>query len=182
MWIFSIVAVEKSDSLFGHVLFLHPKLNEWGNLLNVHELNIVNVSILLPFNDDTGRNTFVAHGLWIWLVILAILIDFVSDLRRGQTVIALYVAWVNSLAFQFFFFKVPVEWYMRRIWYIFPVQTVDAFSVRAVLTKPLHFGFGVFFWNLSAIQAFASWTVVTFRFISGFFDLFRLFFGTVETI
>lgn len=54
------------------MFFLNPVFNKSLNLLYIHELDIVNMPVLLPFDYYTGRNTLIAHGLWVRLVIFAL--------------------------------------------------------------------------------------------------------------
>lgn len=62
------------------MLFLHPMLNKVAQLPYIHELDIVNMSVLLPFNHNARRDAFIAHSLRVRLVVLASSIDFVSNL------------------------------------------------------------------------------------------------------
>ena len=119
--VFSVISVKKADSLLGHMLFLNPEFNERRNLFYVHKLNIIDMSVLLPLYYYTGRNAFITHCFWVWLVIFAGPVNFVPDLRRGQAVIAFYITWVNSFAFQFFLFQVMIERNVCSIRYILSI-------------------------------------------------------------
>jgi hypothetical protein len=48
-----------------------PILDELLDLIDVHELHIVHMPILLPFHNNIGRNTFIAHGFRVCLMLLA---------------------------------------------------------------------------------------------------------------
>lgn len=98
MRIFRIIAVQICDSLL-LVLTWEPILYEILYLSGIHELNIVHMSILLPFDHYVRRNAFIAHSLWIWLVIFASAVHFVPYFRRRKAVVALYFSGMNSFAF-----------------------------------------------------------------------------------
>ena len=119
--IFCIVTVQESDSLFCHVLFLNPKLHKWRNLFDIHELNVINMPILLSLYDHTWRNAFVAHGFRIRFVILTRSIHLVPELWGRQAVITFHITWMNSLALQFLLFKIVVERDMGCIGNKFPI-------------------------------------------------------------
>lgn len=91
------------------MLLLNPIFNKVLDLSNVHELNVINMSVFLSLYNSVWRNTFVTHGLWIRLMILASCIDFVTDLRRRKTVIAFNVTWMNPFALQFLLLEEMIE-------------------------------------------------------------------------
>jgi hypothetical protein len=99
--IFCIISIKISNSLLGCMFFLYPIFNKILNLSNIHKLNIVNMAILLSFDYNTWRNTFVTHCFWIWLMIFAFSIYFISDFRRWKAVITFWIRWMYAFAFQF---------------------------------------------------------------------------------
>ena len=99
MGILGIITIQKSHSLFSHMLFLNPKFNKLRKLIHIHKLYIVNVPILLSFNDDTWRNTFITHSFRVRLMILTSLIYLISNLRRGKAVTTFDFCWMNSFTF-----------------------------------------------------------------------------------
>jgi len=109
IWILGVVTVQVSNSLFSCMLLLNPIFNKVLDLSDVHELNVINVSVLLSFYNHVWRNTLVTHGLWVRLMILASCIDFVTDLRRREAVVTFNVTWMYSFAFQFLLFEKMVE-------------------------------------------------------------------------
>jgi hypothetical protein len=115
IWILSIITVQVSDSLLGCMLLLDPIFNKVLDLSNVHELNVINVSVLLSLYNHIWRDTLVTHGLWVRLMILASCIDFITDLRRREAIVTFNVTWMYSFAFQFLLFKKMVE---RNVGYI----------------------------------------------------------------
>lgn len=133
MGIFSIIPVEVSNSLLSGMLLLNPIFNEILNLSNIHELHIVNMSILLSFDDNVWRYTFVAHGFWIRLMILASCVNFVPDLRRRKTIVAFNIRRMDSLAFKLFLLEIIVERNVSDIGNKLFIKTVDTFCVRSML-------------------------------------------------
>ena len=97
--IFCIITIQITNSLLCCMLLLNPIFYEILDLCNVHKLNIIYVTILLCFYHHARRNTFVAHCFWIWLVILALFVHFITDLLWWKAVMAFYLRWVNTLAF-----------------------------------------------------------------------------------
>lgn len=95
--IFSIISIQEPNSLFSHVLLLNPKLDKLRHLINIHEFNIINMSVFLSFDKNWWRNTFVAHCLRVWLMILATLIHLITNLWRGQAVSTLHISRMHSL-------------------------------------------------------------------------------------
>jgi hypothetical protein len=85
-----IVPVQVAHPLFNHTATL-PEPNELRQLVLVHERHVINMTEDLPIQNDRRRNTLVAHSLWIWLVIFAIIIDLVADVLNKGTVLALCV-------------------------------------------------------------------------------------------
>lgn len=115
MWVLCVISIKVSNSLFSSMFLLHPIFNKVLDLTNVHKLNVIYMSVLLSFNDHIWRDTFVAHGLGIRFVVLASRIDFVPDLRRWETVVALYVTGMHSFAFEFLLLQEMIE---RNVSYI----------------------------------------------------------------
>ena len=109
IWILGVVTVQVSNSLFSCMLLLNPIFNKVLDLSDVHELDVINMPVLLSFYNNIWRNAFVAHGFWVRLMILASCIDFVTDLRRRETIIAFNIAWMNSFALQFPLLKEMIE-------------------------------------------------------------------------
>ena len=95
---FSGVTVKEAHSLLCHVFLLHPELDHAGQGVHIHEFYIVNMPELLPLDDYTRRDTFVAHGLGVRFVVAAVAIHLVLNLRGWQAVTTLYFRWVHALA------------------------------------------------------------------------------------
>ena len=104
------------------------------NLGDIHELNIVNMSELLPFNNNIWRNTLITHSFRIGLVHFARSIDLVSHFRWWQTVITLYFWRMDSLAFEFSLSQPVVKRDMSYICYKLIIQAMNAFAIRTMLT------------------------------------------------
>jgi hypothetical protein len=75
--ILCVVAIEIGDSLL-LVLPRDPVLDEVLDLRNVHELDVINMAILLPLDDHIGRNAFVAHSFGVGLMVLAGFIHLIT--------------------------------------------------------------------------------------------------------
>lgn len=108
MRILSIVAIKKSNSLL-LMLFGQPILNKILYLGDVHELDIVDMTILLTLDDNIRRHAFITHSLRICFMVLASSIDFISNLRWRQAIVAFYLNSMYSLAFQLLFFEPVVK-------------------------------------------------------------------------
>lgn len=78
MWVFSIVTVEITDPLLGHVLNFGPMSDKIAYVLHIHKLNVVQVSVLLSSDADSWGHALIAHCFRVWLVVFACLVDFVS--------------------------------------------------------------------------------------------------------
>ena len=109
MRIFSIVTIQVSNSLLSSMFLLNPIFNESLNLINIHKLNVINVSVLLSFDDDIGRNTFVTHGFRVRFMILASCVNLVPNLRWRQAVVTFYIAWMDSFTFEFLLLQKVIE-------------------------------------------------------------------------
>jgi hypothetical protein len=57
------------------------------------------VTILLSFDDNIGRDAFVAHGFGVGFVVFAGKVDFIADAAGRQAVVALDFRRMHSLAF-----------------------------------------------------------------------------------
>jgi hypothetical protein len=108
MRVFCVVAVEEGDTLL-LVFAGHPVFDEILDLGDVHELHVIDVTVLLPLDDHIGRDTFVAHSLGVWLVVLTGAIYLVAHTRGRQAVIALDISRVHSLALQLSLLQPVVE-------------------------------------------------------------------------
>lgn len=136
--IFGVISVQVTDSLLGSVFLLDPILYEILNLSNIHKLNVIHVSVLLPFNHNIGRNTLVTHGLWIRLMVLAFCVHLISNLRGWKTIVAFYITWMDAFTLQFFLFQKVIERNVRRIRNKTFIKAVYTLRVGPMLTKPLH--------------------------------------------
>ena len=65
--VFSVVAVEVGNTLL-LVALGQPASDKLLNLSNIHELNIVHMSVLLPLDHHVGRHTLIAHALGVGLM------------------------------------------------------------------------------------------------------------------
>jgi len=95
--VFSIVTIEKSYSL----LFMtpgEPIAYKILDLSNVHKLNVINMSKLLPFNNHIGRDTLTAHSFRVRLVIFTGAVNLIPHLRGRKAVVAFDIVGMNSLA------------------------------------------------------------------------------------
>lgn len=97
MRILGIVSIQEGDSLL-LVLSGKPIPHEILDLGNIHELQIVYVTILLSFDNHIGRDALVAHSLGVGFVVFAGEIDFVADAAGRQTVVALHFRRMDTLA------------------------------------------------------------------------------------
>lgn len=77
VWVFSIVTVEKGNTLL-LVFAGDPILDEVLNLCDVHELHVIDMTVLLPFDDHIGRNTFVTHSFGVSFMVLTGAIDLIA--------------------------------------------------------------------------------------------------------
>lgn len=159
MGILSIVAIQKAHPLLSHVLFLDPELYKFGELVYIHKLNIVDMSILLSLYKHAWGDAFVAHGLGIGLMAFAVSIHLVSDLRRSQAVSALDFRRMDALAFEFSIRQVLVERNMGGVGNKLFIQAVGALGVGAMLAHPLHGVLLVLEVHLGAVQAAAPGTM-----------------------
>jgi hypothetical protein len=138
MRILSIIAIKVPNSLLGSMFLLHPVFYKILNLFDIHELNIINMPILLSFHKDARWDTFIAHCFWIRLMIFASRINLVSNLRGREAVIALDVRWVNPLAFQLLLLQKVVE---RNVGYVgnkLFIKAMHTFCMGAMLAQPLN--------------------------------------------
>lgn len=176
MRIFSVVTIEVSDSLLFMVSW-QPISNEILNLSNIHELNIVDMTVLLSLDNYIGRNAFVAHCFWISFMIFAGSINLISHLRGRQTVITFDFSRVDSLALQFPLSQPVVKWNVSSISNKLVVQTMNTLGIRTMLAKQPCSLFFILWVNCCTIQTFSSWPVVTFWFFLFLLLALRLFFG-----
>lgn len=116
IWIFSIITVQVTDSLLGSVFLLNPIFYKILNLTNVHELNIIDMSVLLPLDDNVWWNTFVTHGLWVGFMVLAFCVHLISNLRRWKAVVTFNVTWMNSFTLKLLLFKKMIERNVSHVW------------------------------------------------------------------
>lgn len=159
------------------MFLLNPVLYKVLDLTDVHKLNVVDMSIFLSFDNNVWWNAFVTHSLRIGFVIFAFLINFISDLRWWETVVAFYIVGMDSFAFQFFLFKEIVKWNVSRIRDKLFIKAVYTFCIRSVLTKPLHLFSFVLWINGCTIEASSGWSMVAFSFwLFWFLILTSLFF------
>lgn len=110
MRIFSVVSIQETNPLFSSVLLLYPKFHKFWELINIHKLNVINMSILLSFNNHTWRDALVTHSFWVRLMIFTSFVYFISYLRRGKTVATFYFSWMNSFAFKLSILKILIKW------------------------------------------------------------------------
>lgn len=89
MWVLCVIAIQKGNSLL-LMPSRKPILDEVLNLGDVHELDVVNVAILLPLHNYVRRDTLIAHSFRVGLVILAVEIDFILHFGWRETIIAFY--------------------------------------------------------------------------------------------
>ena len=159
MRVFGVVAVEIADSLL-LVLPGQPVTHEVLNLPNVHKLHVVDMPVFLPLDNHVGRDALVAHGFRIGLMASAGFVDFVSDFRGGEAVVALDFGGVHAFAFQLALFQPVVEGHVGRVRDKFVVEAVHAFAVGAVLAE--HFGCPDFILQVhrGAVEALAVGPVV----------------------
>ena len=75
--VFSVVAVEVGNTLLLMALG-QPASDELLNLSDIHELNIVHMSVLLPLHHHVGRHTLIAHALGVRLMIFAASVDLIA--------------------------------------------------------------------------------------------------------
>jgi hypothetical protein len=95
--VFSVVAVEEAHSLL-RLALAGPVLNQVSDFGDVEELNVVDVSVDLPLQDHRGGQTCVTHGSGPGGVVLAVSLDLVRDGGGRETVVALGLWGMLSLA------------------------------------------------------------------------------------
>jgi hypothetical protein len=89
VWILTVVPVEISYPLLIAPSLL-PSSNELAHLLEIHEGDIVNMSIALSGEDYCWRQTLVAHTLRIGaMLLLAVLVHLVAEALGHRAVLAL---------------------------------------------------------------------------------------------
>lgn len=59
---------------------LLPVADKGGHLCEIHEGNIVNMSVSLSVQNNSGRKTLVTHALREGLMIGALIVDLVTEL------------------------------------------------------------------------------------------------------
>lgn len=96
--VFGVVAIQKSNPLFGHMFFLNPMFDHFGKSLNVHEFHIIHMSKFLPLDNNIRRDTFIAHCFRIGFMILAASINFILNLGRRKAVTAFNFRRMDSFA------------------------------------------------------------------------------------
>ena len=136
MGIFSVVTIEIGDSLL-FMLSREPILNKVLNLRDVHELNVVHMTILLPLNHHIGRDTLIAHGFRIRVMAFTSPVDLIADPRRREAVVALYLDWMYSLALELLFLEPVIKRNVSSVSNELFVQAVHAFSIGTVLAEHL---------------------------------------------
>lgn len=52
VWVLSVVTIEKTYTLFGSVLHIDPVLDKVANILDIHELHVVQMAVFLAANSD----------------------------------------------------------------------------------------------------------------------------------
>lgn len=159
--VFSIVTIQISYSLL-FMLTWQPVLYEILYLSSIHELNIVHMSILLPFNHNIRRNAFVTHSLWIWFVVFASTVHFVPYLRRRKAVVALYFSRMNSFAFEFLLVQPVVKGDVGDIRNELLIEAVDTFAIWTMLAQHLCHSFLVFKVDFNAVKTLSIWPMVAF--------------------
>ncbi len=99
MWVLCVVTVEEGCTLL-LMSSWEPVSDEVLYLSDIHKLDVVDVSVLLSFDDDVRRDALVAHGLREGLVVAAGAIHIVSHARGRQAVVAFDVSRMDALAFE----------------------------------------------------------------------------------
>lgn len=98
MRILRIIPVQIGHSLFCCVFDVDPVFDEIADVLYVHELDVVEVAVLLAADGDGGGHALIAHGFGVGLVVLAGVVHFVADGSGRQAVVAFYLGRVHGLA------------------------------------------------------------------------------------
>ena len=123
------------------------------NLSYVHKLYIIHMPEFLSFDNHSRRHTLVAHCFRIGLMVLTILVNLIPHLRWRQTVVALDILRMNSLALQLPLSQPVVKGYVSSISDKLVSQAVDALGVGSMLAKHLSSPYLVLQVNRCAVQA-----------------------------
>jgi hypothetical protein len=75
-----------------------PIVHERGHLWEIHEGNVVNVSVGLTIQDDSRWETLVAHSLREGFVIGALVVNLVTELSERYTILTLLIRLMFALA------------------------------------------------------------------------------------
>ena len=117
------------------------------------------MSIGLSLKDHSRRETFVTHTHWERLVIRALIVDFIAELRERYAILTLLVRLMLTFAFRFDIREICLKAFVLDKLII--LVTCDA--IRALLKRPMITQvfdlFDVVFCNTEAIQALSIWAV-----------------------
>lgn len=132
MRIFSVVPIEVGHSL---LLMLpgQPILDEILDLGDIHELNIVHMTIFLSLDHHIRRHTLVAHSFRIGLMTFAGSIHLIANSRRRKAVVALDLSRVYSLTLELLLLQPVIEGYVGSIRDELFIQAMHALGIRTML-------------------------------------------------
>lgn len=141
--IFCIITIHYSNSL---VQIFQPVLNNILSFTKIHELCIVDVSVLLSLHFDQWRYTFRAHSFWIRLMIRTIFLNFVVKFQIHQTVVAFLVGSMH-FALGEIFINVLIKGQVLDV-LIFLRNTVQTFGMRTMITLSSMFLCNIFLFSI----------------------------------
>lgn len=138
--ILRIVAVKPSHTLFHAAAALLPEVNKGRHLCEVHEWNIINMSVALSFQNNSGWQAFVTHTLGEWFMIGTFVVHFIAELWKRYAILALLVGLMLSFTFRFHVRQEGFETFMLNKLIIFVrSDTVRALLKRAMIASVFNF-------------------------------------------
>jgi hypothetical protein len=75
-----------------------PIVHERGHLWEIHEGNVVKVSVGLAIQDDSRWEAFIAHTLRERFVIGALVVNLVTELSERYTILTLLIRLMFAFA------------------------------------------------------------------------------------
>ena len=150
--VFRIVTIEPGHSLLHHAWCLLPVVHERSHFREVHERDIVDVSVRLAVQYDCGWETLIAHTLRERLVIGALVVNFVAELSKGNTILTLLIWLMLALALWFHFLQEMLKTLML-YFLAHCLWAVGTLLTRCVIASALDI-FEIFLSNTKAVQAF----------------------------
>jgi hypothetical protein len=82
---------------------LLPETDKRGHLCEIHEGNIVNVSVSLSVQDNCRGKALVTHALREGLMVGALIVDLVTELGNRKAILTLLIRLMLPFALRFHF-------------------------------------------------------------------------------